>query len=388
MHSCALARFYGFNLLPSIHSTLQRFLHAEKGVLVEDLIKSQALAFGFALCGVSRVPEDGLSPRADQFMAWLIGNFHGPLGYLQHNTEIRANIRTRLPWAKTILSVASFYDSEACGTPGVHLAAHVARYARGRDYHLIFKRRLKEFGRKLEREEVCGKARSYCDTGPMLERAWAENSGVGWIGKNGCVIHPRLGSYMLLGELVLDIVLEPDAPASNHCGTCRRCLDACPTQAIVAPGILDAARCISTGTIERCSDWPEKFWDAQGAWAAGCDICQEVCPFNGPSRSPAPDAELARPLPWQEMLLADAITMDETGFLALFPASALRRTGCKGIRLGAITVAGNLRVETCRSALEKSTNDPDVEIQARARWALDKLTRATSSDAPRELSPH
>lgn len=354
---------------------------------VEDYIKAQAEAFGFSLCGFARIPADGVSPRAEHFLSWLSNNYNGPLHYLHHNTDIRVNLRTRLPWAQTIVSVASFYDFEATGTPGTHLVPHVARYARGRDYHLIFKRRLKELGRKLEREKVCGKARSYCDTGPMLERAWAERAGVGWIGKNGCVIHPRLGSYMLLGELVLDVALEPDPSATNHCGTCTRCLEACPTQALIAPGVMDAALCISTNTIERGGISAPEFWNSQGAWAAGCDICQDVCPFNGPQRTPIPDAELARPLPWQNMLLADAIVMDEAAFLALFPASALRRTGCKGIRLGAITVAGNLGAEHCRSALQKCVNDPDADIQARANWALTKIEAATSSAAPREPSP-
>lgn len=339
----------------------------------ENSIRALARDFGFTLTGISRIPDSNRAPGFDAYQRWLDAGFFGPLGYLAEGRELRENIRLRLPWATSVVSFAAFYDSNRSGTPGEHLAAHVARYARGRDYHHIFKRRLKEFGRLLVRKKICTQARSYADTGPVLERAWAAHSGVGWLGKNACLIHPRLGSYFLLGELIVDIALQPDAPIPNHCGTCRRCLDACPTQAFVEPGVLDTARCLSTWNIERRGDTPREMWNVQGAWAAGCDICQEVCPFNNPDRCAPPDAELATPLPWQNMLLADAIVMDEPAFTRLFPASALRRVTCKGIRLGAITVAGNLRAENCRSSLEICRADPDPDIQTRAQWALESL---------------
>lgn len=339
----------------------------------ESILKALAQEYGFILSGFARIPTDGQTPTFGEFERWLNAGYYGPLGYLAKGSSVRRDIRSRLPWANSIVSLAAFYDSQPRGEPGRDLSAHVARYARGRDYHLIFKRRLKEFGRVLVRRGICGHARSYTDTGPVLERAWAVTAGLGWQGKNKCVIHPRLGSYFLLGELVVDLELQPDAPIPNHCGTCRRCLDACPTQALLDSGELDASRCLSTWNIERRGDTPRKFWNAQGAWAAGCDICQEVCPFNNPERCAPPDPELAAPLPWQNMSLADAIDMDEGGFLRFFPASALRRVSRNGIRLGAITVAGNLRVEACRAALQRAVNDPDQHIRERVAWALGKL---------------
>lgn len=339
----------------------------------EQRIRAIGREFGFALGGISRIPDSNRAPGFDAYQRWLDAGYFGPLGYLADGRELRENIRLRLPWANSIVSFAAFYDSAAAGTSGEHLSAHVARYARGRDYHHIFKRRLKEFGRLLVRKKICGQARSYTDTGPVLERAWAAHSGVGWLGKNACLIHPRLGSYFLLGELVVDLALTPDAPISNHCGTCRRCLDACPTQAFVEPGVLDTARCLSTWNIERRNDSPREIWDKQGAWAAGCDICQEVCPFNNPDRCAPPDAELQTPLPWQNMLLSDAIVMDEGGFMRMFPASALRRVTRNGIRLGAITVAGNLRAENCRASIKQCLSDADAQIVERAKWALEKM---------------
>jgi epoxyqueuosine reductase len=338
---------------------------------LEEELRARVESIGFQLCGFARVTEP--TPRADIFHTWLLNAHHGPLGYLRKDEGVRANARTRHAWANSVISVASFYDGSEQGTPGEHLAAHTARYARGRDYHHIFKRRLKEFGRGIVRDKLARRASCYVDTGPVLERAWAERAGVGWVGKNACLIHPRLGSFMLLGELFVDVELGPGEPLPNHCGTCTRCLDACPTQALVAPGVLDAARCLTTYSIELRGEMPRELWEISGANAVGCDICQTVCPFNDPKRIPQPDAELARPLPWQAMTIADAIVLDNAAFLRLFPASALRRTTYVGVRLGAITVAGNLKLENCRAALEQARTDSNSAIRARAEWALGKL---------------
>jgi epoxyqueuosine reductase len=337
-------------------------------------IKSLAREHGFALSGIAAVPEDGTAPRALALEAWLQSGRHGPLEYVKENAATRMNLRERYPWARSLLCVAAFYDAEEKGERGRDLIAHVARYARGRDYHLIFTKRLKALGKALEAAGLCGRAHYYVDTGPVLERAWSERAGVGWIGKNTCLIHPQLGSFMLLGELVLDAAVEPDPPQTDHCGTCTRCLDACPTGALPAPGVLDANRCIVTWNLELKGAVPEAQWAEHHGWAAGCDICQTACPFNAPERSAAgPDEELARPAPWQALTLADAISMDEAAFDQAFQASALRRTGWKGIRLGAITAAGNTRAASCRKVLADCVNDSDVDIRARAAWALAQM---------------
>ncbi|HEY3324388.1 MAG TPA: tRNA epoxyqueuosine(34) reductase QueG [Planctomycetota bacterium] len=340
--------------------------------------KQLAAKHGFALSGIALVGEDGLSPRAAEFSAWLAAGHHGPLDYMQKTQQARTNPRTRFPWARSVLALAAFYDGSPRKQPGRDLLAHVARYARGRDYHLIFERRLKKLARDLVAAGVCSKAHYYVDTGPVLERAWAEAAGVGWIGKNTCLIHPALGSYMLLAEIILDSAPEPDRPHAFHCGSCRRCLDACPTQALVAPGVLDSRRCLVTWNLELRGQTPAEMLSAQGDQAVGCDICQAVCPFNAPAgrdagRTTPPDPELAAPLPWHTLTLAECIVLTVDRFNAAFVGSALRRAGLKGLRLGAITVAGNLKLSDCRTALEQSAADADPGIAARSQWALSML---------------
>jgi epoxyqueuosine reductase len=328
---------------------------------------------GFSLCGIAAVPADGSAPHSQNFTKWLDRGNQGPLDYLVSNRQTRIQLHSRFPWVRTVLALGSFYDGVERGERGRDLSAHVARYARGRDYHRIFEKRLKKLGAALIAEGLCSRAHRYVDTGPVLERAWAEAASIGWIGKNTCVIHPRLGSYFLLAEILLDSELEPDAPALNHCGTCTRCIQACPTQAITSPNVLDARRCLVTWNLELKGDTPRELWPQQGEWAAGCDICQSVCPYNAPRRIAPADPELAAPLPWQSMTLAQSIVMNEEQFDRAFEASALRRTGVKGLRLGAITAAGNVKANECRDALNECLRDPDVDIRARAEWALAQL---------------
>ena len=332
--------------------------------------KALAIAYGFPLNGIALIPADGRSPRAASLDEWLGRGLHGPLDYMQRTQKARGGIGGRFPWARSVLALGAFYDGQPQGREGRDLVAHMAGYARGRDYHLIFQRRLKQLAAALVQAGVCSHARGHVDTGPVLERAWAETAGLGWIGKNACLINPRLGSFFLLAEVLMDSVPAPDPPAMPHCGTCQRCLQACPTQAFVAPGVLDAGRCLVTWNVERRGETPRELWAQQGAWAAGCDICQTVCPYNAPRRTPAPDVELSHPLPWQKMSLADCILMNAATFDEAFRASALRRTSLNGLRLGAITAAGNVNAEECRTALKQCLNDTDEEIRARAAWAI------------------
>ncbi|MCY3019992.1 MAG: tRNA epoxyqueuosine(34) reductase QueG [Planctomycetota bacterium] len=334
------------------------------------LAKHLAAQHGFTLNGVALLPPDGIAPRAASYSEWLSRGFNGPLEYMRRTRETRMRLQGRFPWARSVLALGAFYDAAPRGQPGHDLIAHVARYARGRDYHLVFQRRLKKLARALVDQGIAGRAHWLADTGPVLERAWGEAAGLGWTGKNTCLIHPRFGSFCLLAEILLDAALAPDTPAGNRCGTCRRCLDACPTHALVAPGILDANRCLATWNIERRGDAPEQLWAAQGGCAVGCDICQLACPFNAPRRLPVPDPELAAPRPWHAMTLAACIAMTPAAFNRAFAASALRRAGLKGLRLAAITVAGNTRAGECRAALEQCRTDTDYDIRRRAEWAL------------------
>ncbi len=335
--------------------------------------KELARVCGFALSGIAHVSAAADAPRADAFRSWLERGYHGPLLYMADSAAPRCRPGERFDWARSVLALGAFYDG---ATPEAGLRAHVARYARGRDYHLIFERRLKRLSRELAAAGVCARAHWYVDTGPVLERAWAEAAGLGWIGKNTCLIHPRLGSYLLLAEVFMDSAPQPDAPSTPHCGSCRRCLDACPTQALVAPGVLDSARCLVTWNLELRNRSPAENWPRQKEWIAGCDVCQVVCPYNAPDRDATPDAELAAPLPWQQLTLAECVLLDKARFDEAFAASALRRCGLNGLRLGAITVAANVRATDCREALARCADDPDVEIRARAAWALERLRGA------------
>ncbi len=337
------------------------------------IAKALAAKHGFALSGVALVPESGAAPRAAELTSWIAKGLHGPLEYMPETQDRRSNIRARFEWAKSVLCLAAFYDGQERGRVGRDLSAHVARYARGRDYHRVFEKRLKLLSRELIDSGICTRAHYYTDTGPVFERAWAEAAGLGWTGKNACLIHPRKGSYMLLAEMILDCSPAPDAPEPFHCGTCTRCLDACPTQALTVPGVLDASKCLVTYNIELNGNTPRSMWNEQGKWAAGCDICQEVCPFNAPRRVAEADPELLAPLPWQSMTLAECIGMDRAEFDRRFVSSTLRRTGINGLRLGAITAAGNMRSGECVDALRGCLMDEDSAIRERAEWALAKI---------------
>jgi len=338
-------------------------------------IKALAREHGFALAGIAKIPESGEAPGAQIFLNWIAQGRHGPLEYLAETATVRAYPRTRFPWAKCVLSLGAFYDGRLLGERGRDLAAHIACYARGRDYHRIFTRRLKALKEEIHARGICARDRYCVDTGPMLERGWAQAAGLGWTGKNGCLIHPKHGSFLFLGAILLDAEVEADAAETDHCGKCRKCLDACPTQAFTAPGQIDANRCIVTWNVEMKGAVPPERWAEHHGWAVGCDICQTACPYNDPKRLPDPDAELAAPLPWQGLTLGEALELDDAAYDRLFTASAVRRAGFKGFRLGVITAVGSAKARLAQPALQKCLEDADEEIRARARWALEQLER-------------
>jgi epoxyqueuosine reductase len=251
---------------------------------------------------------------------------------------------------------------------------YVARYARGRDYHLVLQKRLKRLASALVTAGVCGRAHWFVDTAPVLERAWAEAAGLGWIGKNACLIHPGGGSFLALAGMVLDVPLASGTPAANRCGSCRRCMDACPTGALIEPGVVDARRCLATWTIECRGATPRELWPLQKDYVFGCDVCQAVCPHNAASAAACGDEELSAPRPWQALTLAECIAMTKAQFDRAFAASPMRRAGWEGMRLNAITVAGNCGSGAdCQPALQACLTDGDAEIRERARWAVERV---------------
>jgi epoxyqueuosine reductase len=243
-------------------------------------LKQNALDLGFELVGITPARP---SAFAAEYHAWLDKGYAGEMGYLHRNLERRLDPRELVPGAKSIIVVGMNYYTR---TPESDIPegerAIFARYARGDDYHDVITERLKQLLAWLQQQVPGAQGRVYVDAGPVLEREVAQRAGLGWFGKNTMLINTRRGSYFFLGEIVTDVLLEPDSPAIGGCGTCRRCLDACPTGAFPAPYVLDATRCISYLTIENKGPIPEEFVPAIAATGRiyGCDICQEVCPFN------------------------------------------------------------------------------------------------------------
>ena len=257
----------------------------------------------------------------------------------------------------------------------------IARYAGGDDYHHVMRDRLRILEREFRGAPLHARALWYSDTGAILERAWAERSGLGWIAKNACLISPKLGSNFLLAELLIDRELEPDSPFPlHHCGTCSSCIDACPTQAIVAPQQVDARRCISYLTIELRGPIPRELRPLIGEWIFGCDICQDVCPWNR-FAPPAREARLhAREL--EGWTLEGFLSLDDSRFAELFAGSPIRRTQRSGFLRNVCVALGNRRDASTVPALMRAlTLDPEPLVRGHAAWALGEIRRAAGAMA-------
>lgn len=300
----------------------------------EQRLKAQALGLGFDLAGIAR-----LGPVATHaaFADWLAQGFHGEMDYLQRGAELRGDTTRPEPGMRSALVVALDYGGKEPDGP-------VSRYARGGDYHRLMWDRLDELLAWVRQERGADlRGRAYVDTGPILERELARQAGLGWAGKNTMLINPQLGSFFFLGALFLELDLTPDAPFEDeHCGNCTRCLEACPTQAFTAPRVLDARRCISYLTIESRSAIPAEFHAAVGEHLYGCDICQDVCPWNvkfaRELREPAfaPRAVLAGKD--ATALAQDILAMDEAAYREAFRGSAMKRAKLAGLQRNAAVI--------------------------------------------------
>lgn len=242
-------------------------------------MKQLAREAGFDACGITDASALG---RADYYQTWIAGGRHGSMGYLERHAAIRENPALLLDGARSVVCVLLNYRREdALPAAGTGAWGRVARYARGVDYHIVVAAKLERMiARMRETADEPFAARRCVDTAPLLERQLAARAGLGWIGRNTLLLHPRLGSYTFLGEIVTTLEIAADAPISDHCGSCRACLDACPTAAFPAPYQMDASRCISYLTIEHRGEIAAELRAKMGDWVYGCDVCQEVCPFN------------------------------------------------------------------------------------------------------------
>lgn len=342
-----------------------------------DRVRALALALGFDQAGIARL--DTPLPHADRFHDWLARGRHGEMAWMARNPEDRLDPSRRFPWARSAVVVSLVYDTPGA-EPAPAASARVARYARGRDYHDVLLAPLRALGDALE--PLAGRAvqsRAYVDTGPLLERALAARAGLGWIGRNTLLIDPALGSYLFLGVLLTDLDLPTDPPEPDHCGSCRACLEACPTGAFPEPYVLDASRCLSYTTIELRAAIPEPLREGQGTWVFGCDVCQEVCPWNTRSRRAVPPdraglrAALAPRPEWVRPALAWLLALDEEAWRAATRRGALRRAKHRGLLRNALVAAGNSGDPALVPLVEHHAASPDPGIAEHARWALARL---------------
>ncbi len=333
---------------------------------LEPRIKAQAYGLGFDLCGIASL---GPAPTADHFDRWLARGFAGEMYYLKRWADRRRDTRRPARGMRTAVVVALDYGGRQPGGP-------IARYARGRDYHAVMRDKLRDLRHFITRAAARPvKMRAYADTAPILERDLAHQAGLGWFGKNTMLLHPKLGSFFLLGTVLTDLPLSPDAPfASEHCGTCTRCLDACPTRAFPEPHVLDATKCISYLTIEQRGAIPEPLRAAVGERIFGCDVCQEVCPWNERfARDPA-DAALAPRADNLAPPLAALLALDDAAFSARFGDSAVARAARRGLARNVAVALGNRGDARDRAALEGAArSDAEPMVREHARWALRRL---------------
>ena len=332
------------------------------------LAKAHAFALGFDLVGIT---ELGPVASAPLFEEWIAAGRAGTMHYLARGAEKRRDSRLPKPGATHAIVVGLDYGGREPSGP-------VARYARGEDYHDVMERRLRELHTRLERDaerEILGKP--YVDTGPLLERDLARRAGLGWFGKNTNLINPARGSFFFIGALVLDLELATDAPfEADRCGTCTRCLDACPTDAFVGPRRLDATKCISYLTIELKDEIPAEFHEGIGERLYGCDVCQEVCPWNQrfarENRVPEFTPRDFLTNKNARELSQDLLTMSPEEFSAAFKGSPMKRAKLRGLKRNAAVVLGNIRHPEDIDVLEAALENPEPLVREHAAWALDR----------------
>ena len=303
-------------------------------------IKRRARELGFDACGIAPAVAH---PELRFLREWLDRGYAGEMAYLNRSADRRADVRHVLPTAQTVIVTATNYNTDRpysteCADPS---RAQIARYAWGDDYHDVIGARLDALLAWMrEQSSEPFDARAYVDTGPVQERVYAQHAGIGWIGKNTCVINPDIGSWIFLGEILCSLPLQVDAPSLDQCGTCRLCLEACPTQAIVAPGVLDSTRCISYLTIEKRGEIPSSLHDAIGSHVYGCDICQEVCPWNAVAPHSGDPAWQPRRA-WDRVDLSTLSRRTDDELAEALDGSAMRRTKAQGLRRNVAIASAN-----------------------------------------------
>ena len=339
------------------------------------LVRDCALQAGFDLVRITTADEFP-SDREAALQRIGDGLMDGLPWYTADRVRRGASPQTLLPGARSIICLAlNYFPQEVAneeGNPGSSERGKIARYARGKDYHRLMKRRMRKL--TLELEERLGQqfsARWYVDDGPMLDRAAAARAGLGWFGKNSNVLTPELGSWVFLGQIITDLELEPDPPLKKSCGDCGRCIEACPTGAIIAPYVIDNSKCISYLTIENRGPIPVELRSQMLDWVFGCDICQEVCPVN---RKEKPTGELA--LSRRDMTAVDVVEilgLSEHGFRERFGGTPVMRAKRTGLQRNACVALGNLKSIAAVPALARALLESEPLVRSHAAWALGEI---------------
>jgi epoxyqueuosine reductase len=349
---------------------------AEPSLTAAD-VKREAMALGFDLCGVAPA---GDFPELQFLREWLARGFAGRMDYMHRTADRRADVREVMPTARSVVSLATIYNADRpySNERADGSTAALARYAWGDDYHVVIEQRLQALVDRLR--EIAGDsflARAYVDTGPVQERVYAQYAGLGWIGKNTCLINEEIGSWTFLSVIICNVPLDPDPPALDQCGTCARCLDACPTGALVDPGVLDATRCLSYLTIELKGAIPEEHREAIGRHAYGCDICQEVCPWNLTPATGRTDDGCWQPRPGLDRpRLLDLWERSDDELRTLLKGSAMKRAGVTRLRRNLAVAIGNSADPTAASSLARQTEPTAVDplVAEHVRWATERLS--------------
>jgi epoxyqueuosine reductase len=374
---------------------------------MQGLVDSLARQAGFAAAGIAPVPSPGSAEDQEErgrFAAWVEDGRAGEMDYLKRRDEagllVRSSVRVALPWARSVIVCAANYNSaEPRSTePAPDGTGWIARYAwtgkiddgsneRPSDYHKVLLRRLERLRAQLSRKLGSFESRCFVDTGPVVERVYARYAGIGWVGKNTCILNQQLGSWLFLGVIVTSLEIAADQAAvlaADRCGSCTRCIDACPTQALTGPRQMDASRCIAYLTIEKRGEIPEDLRPGIGRQVFGCDICQDVCPWNrraqvSASRQPEPEPEPSADLDPRKALVNPALSwlaaMDEEAFARWFNGSPVRRTKWGGFRRNLAIAMGNSGQQRFLPILRHWAGDSDPVLAETAQWAVENLRR-------------
>ena len=342
------------------------------GVDLEESIRAKAAELGFVACGFARA--DAAPHAGDRLREWIAAGYHGEMGWIEDRAEQRASPQGLWPEARSVIALAMSY---APATDPLALAdardrGRISVYAQGTDYHKVVKKALKSMGRWLADEAGC-QLKVFVDTAPVMEKPLSAAAGLGWQGKHSNLLSREHGNWLFLGVIYTTLDLIPDAPASEHCGSCTRCITACPTGAIVAPGQVDARRCISYLTIEHAGPIPHEFRAAMGNRIYGCDDCLAVCPWNrfaeagAANLAFAPRAELAAPA------LADLLALDDASFREMFSGSPIKRIGVARMIRNCLIAAGNSGDAALLPAVERHRDSDNPVVADAAEWAAARI---------------